>query len=211
MPSSKSRKTETEKAVARLGSGLIRIPTGTDHAQRSLEISLTSTQLLSRRIKTIALIEPTPSGYIRTQWGIVPDQAHRQFIKGLRQCLKLYQGEITDPEVPIALRVIYYLRRKKVDIDKGRVLPVGVPDIDNISKTMFDALKPLKVKRVLKEAGVIPDDSQITDFYASKRFAIRKPKIKIELWTIQTDQLKESPVQDELFQLPTTISQKKKS
>jgi Holliday junction resolvase RusA-like endonuclease len=125
--------------------------------------------------------------------------------------LKLYQGEITDPEVPIALRVIYYLRRKKVDIDKGRVLPVGVPDIDNISKTMFDALKPLKVKRVLKEAGVIPDDSQITDFYASKRFAIRKPKIKIELWTIQTDQLKESPVQDELFQLPTTISQKKKS
>jgi Holliday junction resolvase RusA-like endonuclease len=129
----------------------------------------------------------------------------------LRQCLKLYHGEFKDPEQPLAVRVIYYLKKKKSDIDKGRVLPVGTPDIDNISKTMFDALKPHKVKRAIVSEGVIPDDAQITDFYASKRFTKTKPKIKIEIWTIKTEQLKESVVQDELFAMPTMVKQKKKS
>jgi len=59
------------------------------------------------------------------------------------------------------------------------------PDLDNLDKPTLDSLKPFRVKRVLKQEGVIADDAQITDLYVRKRYTTKLPKIVIKIWTYQ--------------------------
>lgn len=149
------------------------------------------------------MLEPTPARYVRTKWGIVPDGDHKKFIKALHKALSAYKDTFTDPHVPLALKVTYFLKRGPVD--KDSVLPTRRPDLDNLSKTLLDALKPQRVKRMIVSDGIIADDAQITDYYSRKRFTKTKPKIKIEIWKIKTSHFPELPVQGSLFEVPTSL------
>jgi Holliday junction resolvase RusA-like endonuclease len=156
------------------------------------------------------LIEPSPADYRAGKFHIYPSSEHKKYVEKLRAHMRFYTGHFTDPDEPLAMKIIYLLPRKK---SVERLLPTAKPDLDNLTKPFLDALKPLKVKRVLKQEGVIPDDAQIVDLYIKKRYAIKTPQIKLHIWKIKVNS-QASPasiVQEDLFSLPTSIKLPKQS
>jgi Holliday junction resolvase RusA-like endonuclease len=104
--------------------------------------------------------------------------------------MKAYAGSFPNPTVPIAGIMSFYFRRLKT---VKRVHHTVKPDVDNLSKTTMDSLKPYKVKRALKQEGVIADDAQVTDLYLRKRYTLKSSKVVIRLWAYeQKDTLEEN-------------------
>lgn len=65
-----------------------------------------------------------------------------------------------------------FSKKKYAQADKGEIHPLKKPDLDNIAKSILDALNGLAYH----------DDSQIVCLIISKFYAINEPKVRVHLW-----------------------------
>jgi Holliday junction resolvase RusA-like endonuclease len=121
-------------------------------------------------------LEPRPSRYIRTRYGIAPTTDHVKYVESLRFWMKNYELSFPDRSIPLWVEITYYI--KKLPYGKYDD-PVSKLDLDNLTKPVLDALKPFRKKRKLIQEGVIADDGQITKLTLEKKFTEKLPKIVI--------------------------------
>ena len=137
-------------------------------------------------MKITIRIEPQPSRYVHTKYGLFPSSEHQEYIKKLLFWLKPHALSFPDRDTPVAVMITYYLSRP-TSVKRTHV--TVKPDLDNLTKPVLDALKPYKFRKKLVQDGVIADDAQITDLYVRKRYTTKLPKVVIKIWTYK--QLKE--------------------
>lgn len=157
------------------------------------KVSVTEPEIISHRI--VALIEPVPFSYFTTKWGIAPTPRTVQFQESLRSWLKHHAGLITDPDLPLTVKIWFYFRTPKTHKSETKDHVIR-PDIDNLAKATLDCIKPLYKKRILKQEGIIPDDKQINQLILHKKFTRKTPRIVI---IISHQRIEPELIQDSLL------------
>lgn len=144
------------------------------------KVSVTEPEIVSHRI--VILVEPVPFSYFQTKWGIAPTPKTTEFQDSVRRWLKHKANLITDPLLPLTVKIWFYFHTPKTHktASKDHIIR---PDIDNLAKAVLDCIKPfyknVKKVRTLIQEGVIPDDKQINQLILHKKFTRKTPRIVI--------------------------------
>jgi Holliday junction resolvase RusA-like endonuclease len=104
----------------------------------------------------------------------------RRYEATVKEAAKAAMGVLTPTDRPVQMTMVAFMpipaswsKQKKARAMAGLILPTGKPDLDNLEKSVTDALNEI----------VYRDDSQICDVTKSKRYSDR-PRVVVRLFAL---------------------------
>ncbi len=137
---------------------------------------------MSMKFEIIMVPMASPRPRFRSKGGFVTTYMPKEYMSWKAQLLFKWKFLKLKQEVsgkPLFVKLGFYLeppiaiskiKKNKAALEAETIPVVKKPDIDNLQKSVLDALN--------KYAW--PDDNQISDIYAKKRYSLR-PRIEIEI------------------------------
>lgn len=102
------------------------------------------------------------------RYGTYTPKKTQEYEEYVKMCWVAKYGGIQPSEQPLEVNIVFYMpipksysKKQRAEILNGRLKPTKKPDIDNLIKSVLDALNGL----------VYADDSQIIKVTAVKRYA----------------------------------------
>lgn len=102
------------------------------------------------------------------RYGTYTPKKTQEYQEYVKMCWVAKYGSIQPSEQPLEMNIVFYMpipksysKKQRAEILNGRLKPTKKPDIDNLIKSVLDALNGL----------VYADDSQIIKVTAVKRYA----------------------------------------
>jgi Holliday junction resolvase RusA-like endonuclease len=138
-----------------------------------LEYCEATTKINCVQEKTVAfVVEASPIGKGRPRFGrghVYTPQKTRDYENQIGWTARSAMAGRPPISGPVRVVVLFELARTKTTLGRA-VLPVGRPDLDNLTKSVLDALNKI----------IFEDDCQVVELMASKTFG-KKPKVSISV------------------------------